>query len=136
MNARLLVCGIAFSIAVGAFTFAALAENVRPVPGTPGAQRPWLSTPQVHQTLEAAGYGNIEKIEREHGNYEVKATDRNGERVKLHVNPQTGEVLDSRLRDAKAGRARQDGQRPGVECSKRRCRDDLPPPAGAAPQGN
>ena len=136
MNARLLVSGIAFSIAVGAFTVAALAEDVRPAPGAPGAQRPWLSIPQVHQRLEAAGYGNIEKIERERGDYEVKATNRNGERVKLHVNPQTGEVLDSRPRDAKADRARQDRQPPGAECSKRRCRDDLPPPAGAAPQGN
>ncbi|WP_353739902.1 PepSY domain-containing protein, partial [Accumulibacter sp.] len=36
---------------------------------------------QVHQKLEAAGYRNVEKIEREHGVYEARATDRNGVRV-------------------------------------------------------
>ena len=30
----------------------------------------WLSIPQVHERLEAAGYRNVEKIERERGGYE------------------------------------------------------------------
>ena len=42
---------------------------------------------QIHDKLQAAGYRNIEKIERERGGYEVRATDRNGERVKLLRQP-------------------------------------------------
>lgn len=49
--------------------------------------------------LESAGYRNIEKIERESGSYEVKATDLAGRRIKLYVHPQTGEVIDQRQRD-------------------------------------
>ncbi|WP_084019683.1 PepSY domain-containing protein [Dechloromonas agitata] len=61
----------------------------------------WLSIPEVHARLESAGYRNIEKIERESGSYEVKATDQAGRRIKLYVHPQTGEVIDQRQRDIK-----------------------------------
>ncbi len=93
-------------------------------------QRPWLSIPQLHDKLAAAGYRDIEKIEREDGRYEVRATDRAGRRVKLHLNPWTGE-LDAGDRDGiKRGytepNAVVEGRRSGAECSKRRCRDDLP----------
>lgn len=90
----------------------------------------WLSIPQVHDQLEAAGYRNIEKIEREHGGYEARATDRGGARVRLSVNPQTGEIADrpSSGKRTKAGR----DERAGAECNQRRCRDDLPPTGGAA----
>ena len=91
----------------------------------PAGERQWLTIPQVHQKLEAAGYRNIEKIEREHGGYEVRATDRKGERIKLYVNPQTGELLDQ-----SAGKRARDGsvasQRGSADCNQRRCRDDLP----------
>ena len=62
----------------------------------------WLSIPEVHARLESAGYRNIEKIERESGSYEIKAIDRNGQRVKLYVHSQTGEVMNRRYRDAAA----------------------------------
>jgi hypothetical protein len=105
------------------------------------AARQWLSIGQVHQKLEAAGFRNVEKIEREHGVYEARATDRNGARVKLYINPQTGEVTDrtDRSERRKYGRDGRDGahgegrQREGaasasnsVECNQRRCRDDVP----------
>ena len=61
----------------------------------------WLSIPEVHARLESAGYRNIEKIERESGSYEVKATDQAGRRIKLYVHPKTGEVIDQRQRDIK-----------------------------------
>lgn len=125
MNTRLLLLGIALA---GSITAAALAASAQPQPA-PAAQRPWLSIPQIHDALEAAGYRNIEKIERERGNYEVKATSREGQRVKLYVHPQTGEILDLRRRDAKQGKPAGWGQRggqPGIECNERRCRDDLP----------
>jgi hypothetical protein len=64
----------------------------------PVAERQWLSIGQVHQKLEAAGFRNVEKIEREHGVYEARATDRNGERVKLYIHPQTGEVTERSAR--------------------------------------
>lgn len=107
--------------------------------------RQWLTIPQVHQKLEAAGYRSIEKIERESGGYEVRATDRQGERVKLYLNPQTGEILGQgagkrdgkrdNKHDDKRDSAR-DNKRDGTDaakrlrgsgdCNERRCRDDLP----------
>jgi hypothetical protein len=86
------------------------------------AERSWLSIPEVHRKLEAAGYRNIEKIERERGGYEVRATDRDGRRVKLDVDAARGEVIERRFRDGDRRGERADG----AECSKRRCRDDLP----------
>jgi hypothetical protein len=121
-------------LALGVLSAPTFARDAGPAAG---AERQWLSIPQVHARLEAAGYRNIEKIEREHGSYEVKATDRNGERIRLHVNPQTGEIVDQRQdgrrRDAYAGSGAPNGQRPAAECSKRRCRDDLPQSGTAAP---
>jgi hypothetical protein len=101
----------------------------------PAAERQWLSIGQVHQKLEAAGFRNVEKIEREHGVYEARATDRNGARVKLTINPQTGEVTErnehrKRDREGASGDGRQrEGNASAAnsaECNKRRCRDDMP----------
>lgn len=111
----------------------ATAENN---PAAPAAATQWLSIAQVYNQLEAAGYRNIEKIERERGSYEVKATNRDGQRVKLYVHPQTGAVLDTRTRKDKRGGPRWGGAgvgKPGVECNERRCRDDLPAAAGGRP---
>lgn len=55
-----------------------------------------LSIAQISDKLTAAGYTGITEIEREHGAYEVKAIDKNGARVKLDVDPQTGKVLETR----------------------------------------
>ncbi len=101
------------------------------------SERQWLSIPQIHDKLVAAGYRNIEKIEREDGIYEARATHRNGERVKLYLNPQTGEIIDRQKR--KSSRDKQDrgaysqDSRNSADCTKRRCRDDLPTPATAIP---
>ena len=92
----------------------------------PAGDRQWLSIPQVHEKLEAAGYRNVEKIERERGGYEARATDRNGERIKLYVNPQTGEIMDRRIHGKRAQGADDKGRRDSADCNKRRCRDDLP----------
>lgn len=100
-------------------------------------RQPWLSLAEILTRLEKAGYRNIEKIEREHGNYEARATDTNGQRVKLYINPRTGEVTDRRERGDRhengyRGDGTKDGQ-PAGECNRRRCRDDLPAPAVGAP---
>lgn len=103
---------------------------------TPAAAQ-WLSIGQVYRQLESAGYRNIEKIERERGNYEVKATHRDGQRVKLYVHPQTGAILDMRQRkdkheeqDSNWGWSHGGTGKSGVECNQRRCRDDLPSGGG------
>ena len=61
----------------------------------PDMQAQWVSIPQVLERLEAEGYGNVEKIERENERhaYEVKASDRNGRRLEFYVDGATGEVL-------------------------------------------
>lgn len=106
----------------GVFLSPSFAGDQRPAAAH---ERAWLSIAQIHEKLQAAGYRNIEKIEREHGGYEARATDRNGERIKLYLNPQTGDILDQR-----AGRRARDGgeqrQRNSADCNQRRCRDDLP----------
>lgn len=118
---------IASLIAAGLLTASAHAETARPAAGS---ERPWLSIPQIHARLEAAGYRNVEKIEREHGSYEVKATDRDGRRVKLHMNPQTGDIVDPR--GTKRDRYDRSDTRASADCNERRCRDDLPPQGAAA----
>jgi hypothetical protein len=110
---------IAPFIVLGAFAAASLAQNNRPA-GAGGSELQWMSIPQIHDKLESAGYRSIEKIKREHGNYEVRATDRAGERVKLYLHPQTGEVVERPQR----GSGRE--QTSSSDCNKRRCRDDLP----------
>lgn len=120
----------------GVWLAPAFAQDNRPAST---AERQWLSIPQIHDKLVAAGYRNIEKIEREDGAYEVRATSRNGERVKLYLNPQTGEIRDRQERESRHddgdSRSVTNRQR-SADCNERRCRDDLPqkatttPPAG------
>lgn len=96
-------------------------------------ERQWLSISQISTRIEAAGYRNVEKIEREHGVYEARATDRNGTRVKLHINPQTGEISnrsDHEQRQEGSKRDR-DSASSSTNCNKRRCRDE--PAPGATP---
>ncbi|HJV76234.1 MAG TPA: PepSY domain-containing protein [Noviherbaspirillum sp.] len=52
-----------------------------------------LSMAQVEVLMMAAGYGNIDKIERERTAFEVNASDKNGARVQLYVDPQTGGII-------------------------------------------
>lgn len=120
-------------LAGGAVLAPAFADDDRP---TRTSERQWLSIPQIHDKLVAAGYRNIEKIEREDGGYEARATHRNGERVKLYLNPQTGEIFDRRQRKSShdgSGRGYTQEQRNSADCNKRRCRDDLPHKATTPP---
>ncbi|MBI4984892.1 MAG: PepSY domain-containing protein [Rhodocyclales bacterium] len=105
----------------------AFADDGAPLPGS--ETRPPLTIPQIYDRLVALGYWNIDKIEREPQSFEVRASARNGERVKLYVDARSGDIVDSR--PAARRRNANDAAR-GVECNERRCRDDLPP-AGAAP---
>ncbi|MBS0291646.1 MAG: PepSY domain-containing protein [Proteobacteria bacterium] len=57
-----------------------------------------LTIRDIYDRLEAAGYRDMRQIEWEHGRYEVKASNAQGERVKLRVNATTGVVESSRTR--------------------------------------
>jgi hypothetical protein len=123
-------------VASGAALLPSFAGEARSAPAA--AERQWLSIGDVYQKLTAAGYRNVEKIEREHGAYEARATDRNGMRVTLRIHPQSGEISDRDERDERHDGGRQRGHDSGAKssanCNERRCRDDLPttPPASAA----
>jgi len=125
---------IASLLATGFFSISSHAQDVR---STSADKASWLSIPELHARLESAGYWNVEKIERERGSYEVKATDRSGQRIKLYVHPQTGEVLGQRQRDTKrdkydSGYGRSNQQNT-ADCNERRCRDDTPQQGTAQP---
>ncbi|HRI92230.1 MAG TPA: PepSY domain-containing protein [Accumulibacter sp.] len=132
-----LIIGVVLG-AASAFITPAFSDDKRPPAAASTADRQWLSIPQIVDKLEAAGYCNIEEIEREHGNYEVRATRRDGTRSKLYVHPQTGEVMDSRQGERQRASDERGERRSGsADCNERRCRDDLPqaavgalPPAG------
>jgi len=55
-----------------------------------------LSISQVGERLTQQGYRDITRIEREHGCYKVRATDANGRRVHLTLDPTTGAVAATR----------------------------------------
>ena len=109
-------------VASGAWLSPSLAQGSRPANTS---ERQWLSIPQIHDKLEAAGYRDIEKIERKHGSYKVRVIDRSGERANLYLNPQTGEINNQRQKSLR------DDQRNSAGCNARRCRDDLPPQGAA-----
>lgn len=70
-------------------------------PAAPAAQAPaaaQLTVRDVYDRMETAGYRDIREIEWDHGRYEVKASNAQGERVKLYVNATTGAVESSRIR--------------------------------------
>lgn len=92
----------------------------------------WLPIPRLIDKLEAAGYRNIEKIEREHGRYEVRATNRQGARSKLLLDARTGEFVGEQRSYERRDRREVRSVKGGVECNERRCRDDIP----AAPAGS
>ncbi len=72
----------------------------------------WLTIPAVYDSVTAAGYHDINEIERDRNGYEVKAIGPGGERVKLYVDPTNGEVLDVRAkRDKRARRGQWEEQR-------------------------
>ena len=88
--------------AAGATLVPAFAQNAAPAaaPAT-AAQSNWMSMQALQTRLEAAGYRDFEKIERERTKYEVKATDPQGQRVELDVDPVTGDILKTEVKRGK-----------------------------------
>lgn len=71
----------------------------------------WLTIPAIYEKVTAAGYHDISEIERERKGYEIKAISPSGERVKLFVDPVTGEVLDAKSKKDKSDKYRTDAKR-------------------------
>ena len=57
-----------------------------------------LSDSQIQDKLGAAGYRNIDRIERRSDRVKVKAIDSQGRRVELKIDPSSAEVLRSESR--------------------------------------
>lgn len=83
LGVSLVAGGIAITPALAQASKSALAADARQV----------KSIPQIHDQLAAHGYTKIDKIERDGTTFEVKASDKNGDRVKLYLDDQTGEIL-------------------------------------------
>lgn len=81
-----------------------IAQAQTPAPAAPQAPAaitapaPQLTIRDIYDRMEAAGYRDIREIEWDHGRYEVKASNAQGQRVKLYVNATTGAVESTRVR--------------------------------------
>ncbi|HRO35451.1 PepSY domain-containing protein [Thauera sp.] len=80
----------------GALLVHAFAQDKAPAATqtTAPAEAGTLSMQQVQARLEADGYHDFEKIERERDKYEVKAIDPQGRRVAAKVDTRSGEILE------------------------------------------
>lgn len=85
------------AIAASATDAAAGAANVTAAP-----MENWLDIPAIYNKVSAAGYSDINEIERGRDGYKIKATSASGERVKLYVDPMSGEVLNTKAKSAKS----------------------------------
>ncbi len=102
MRATTLIATLALSgglIGAGAAIAPAFAQNASPaVTSAAPAQSNWLSIKDVLNKLEAAGYTDFREVERDRNKYEVKATDPQGQRVELDVDPLTGDILKTEVK--------------------------------------
>lgn len=86
----------------GALLAPALAQPGPARPDAPAAAAAnALPLSQVLARLEAAGYTAIDEIERERDAVEVKATDAQGRRVELKLDPTTAQVLRTEFKGEK-----------------------------------
>ena len=100
MRATTLIATLALTggiIGAGAMFVPAFAQNA----ATTTTQANWMSMEQVQVKLEAAGYRDFEKFERDSNKYEVKGTDAQGRRVELDVDPVTGDILKTEVERSK-----------------------------------
>jgi len=97
-----------FAIALTAATIGgtAIAGSYTDRTDRANATADWLAIPAIYDKVTAAGYLDIHEIDRERNGYEVKAFDKDGDRVKLFVDPMNGEVLDARTKKDKSDKYR------------------------------
>ena len=107
MRATTLIATLALTggiIGAGAMFVPAFAQNAATATTsttTTATQANWMTTEQVQTKLESAGYRDFEKFERDSKKYEVKATDAQGRRVELDVDPVTGDILKTEVKRSK-----------------------------------
>ena len=109
MRATTLIATLALTggiIGAGAAIAPAFAQSAAPAATpaaatAPAAQSNWLSIKDVLGKLEAAGYRDFREVERDKDKYEVKATDPQGQRVKMDVDPVTADVLKTEVKRSK-----------------------------------
>ena len=105
MRATTLIATLALTggiIGAGAAIAPAFAQNAAPAAtSTAPVQSNWMSIKDVLNKLEAAGYRDFREVERDDNRYEVKATDPQGQRVELDVDPVTGDVLKTEVKRSK-----------------------------------
>lgn len=65
---------------------------------TSDSSAPWLTPHEVQLKVEALGYRDLTKLERENDKYEIKATDADGRLVAIDVDPVTGAVLKTEVK--------------------------------------
>jgi hypothetical protein len=70
------------------FAGAALADDR--CGNTPAAE--WKSVVEVATIATEAGY-TVREVERDDGCYDLKVTDKNGQRFELEIHPRTGEII-------------------------------------------
>ena len=102
MRATTLIATLALTggiIGAGAMFVPAFAQNAATTTTTTPAN--WMTMEQVQTKLESTGYRDFEKIERDSKKYEVKATDAQGRRVELDVDPVTGDILKTEVKRSK-----------------------------------
>lgn len=104
MRATTLIATLALTggiIGAGAMFVPAFAQNATTATTTTTTQANWMTMEQVQTKLQGAGYRDFEKIERDSTKYEVKATDAQGRRVELDVDPVTGDILKTEVKRSK-----------------------------------
>ena len=102
MRATTLIATLALTggiIGAGAMFVPAFAQNAATTTTTTPAN--WMTMEQVQAKLQSAGYRDFEKFERDSDKYEVKATDAQGRRVELDVDPVTGDILKTEVERSK-----------------------------------
>ncbi len=105
MRTRILVTTLAATfIAAAGLGGAALLVPSALAQGATSQAAGELSAGQIIQRLEAEGYTAIDKVERERDYVEVKATDPQGRRVELKLDPVTGQILKTETKQDKRSR--------------------------------
>ena len=96
------VAPLAVVLAVGGVSSQSLAQgNAAPAvkpQATATAPAPAMNIRQIYDRVEGAGYTDIREIEWDDGRYEVRASNAQGQRVKLYVNATTGAVEHTKLK--------------------------------------
>ena len=106
---------VAVSLAVGALAgTSVLAQDARTDARVEANAR--LSIAQVYERMTALGYKDIDEIERDGGVYEIEARTSAGERVKLHVDARSGEILRTK---SEARDEDRENRRMGKEADRR-----------------